>query len=230
MKNLLTHTPALPSDILINGRPSSATRCLNLRPSSTAPGLVPVNPPRLMEPAAPVQDKARFSIPEEIYAIRFGREDGDPISAEIRGRRLYGKYTHSQELLEFVDCSSLTSAMKLAYRTISGQASSRNMSIQPRLVAWQLVDRNGHILARSVPTLVCASGDVFGATTPLSMSIAKDGLGYFTELDPTQLSITPYTLRLHLPGFQGLDSGLRAAAERPVNPPSLLPTDVRIRF
>lgn len=228
MKNLLTHTPSLPSDILINGRPSLATRCLNLRPSSTTPGLVPVNPPRLMEPAAPVPDKARFSIPEEIYAIRFGQDDGDPISAEIRGRRLYGKYTHSQELLEFVDCSSLTSAMKLAYRTISGQASSCNMSIQPRLVAWQLVDRNGRILARSVPTLVCASGDVFGATTPLSMSIAKDGLGYFTELDPAQLSITPYTLRLHLPGFQGLDSGLRAAAERleilstmPLHPVSL---------
>lgn len=129
--------------------------------------------------------------------IRFVTHTTGSISAPLPQLRLGGGYARSQGPLTASDLSLLASQLDGLYESVYTQASTMGLCLQPRLMAWRILDGHGNELTRSIPVWAAPGG--FQCTGAMTGTIAKEN-GIFAILNGIKAEATAYATRLRIDG------------------------------
>lgn len=108
----------------------------------------------------------------EFTPITIAAQAGTPLSGTIGSAKMTGSYPHGAGTLGPDDREELTNAALDAYRRIDNLARGGGSYIQPLLAYYRIKDRDGNLLYRSAPVLVCGA-DGFQATSRLTTSVVS---------------------------------------------------------
>ena len=196
----ISFAATLANDRLVGVTPSMTTRCHNLCPDPHDPrALIPVGQPPV---ATDVPDSSYGTgLPRELYDITIECDQSRDISATLPTIYLLGDYTHCQGPLDSTDTRRLTANFRTAYNQMDLQAMYAGLSIQPRLMAWRLIDTDGNVIISSVPKLMCVPDHPFSAVNPMFFNLNKDSAGNLSQIPQTVITACSYRTFMLLPDF-----------------------------
>ncbi|MDE6490090.1 MAG: hypothetical protein K2L49_02900 [Muribaculaceae bacterium] len=131
--------------------------------------------------------------------IRFVTHSTATVTATLPTIKLAGGYNRCTGTLSGSDTSMLSKELGSMYENIYAQAAGMGLTLQPRLMAWRLLDGKGNELTRSVPVWVAPGG--FQCIGSITGTITKDENGIFSTLTGIKAEASAYATRVRIDGI-----------------------------
>lgn len=122
------------------------------------------------------------------------------LRADIGAMTLSGDYLRTGVALTDADRDMLTEVLADVYSRLYDAAAGAGVLLQPRLMAWRLLDRRGRVVDRSVP--FWAPAMAFRGVDMLQLPVAKSG-DAFREIAATSMGMTGVKLGVKVAALPG---------------------------